>query len=133
MQNAQEILSSVRLGGDNSGGRANNNSNNNEKTDLNSSDAIVKKLRLQHQQQPPQEIIEYRVPRVTSSSTNGPPSYTIPINQNTADRTLPTSIVADKYQLFEQVEGSSLYRCVDINTQEQLVCKVSFRTPFLLN
>lgn len=34
------------------------------------------------------------------------------------------TIVADKYLLLDQVEGSSLVRCVDVNTQEELVCKV---------
>ncbi|KAL1491227.1 hypothetical protein ABEB36_011856 [Hypothenemus hampei] len=33
-------------------------------------------------------------------------------------------LIADKYQLFEQVIGSSLFRCVDVKTQKELVCKV---------
>lgn len=35
------------------------------------------------------------------------------------------ALVADKYLLLEQVEGSSLCRCVDVRTQEEYVCKVS--------
>lgn len=35
------------------------------------------------------------------------------------------ALVAEKYLLLEQVEGSSLCRCVDVRTQEEYVCKVS--------
>lgn len=34
------------------------------------------------------------------------------------------TIVGDKYLLLEQVEGSSLCRCVDVRTQNEYVCKV---------
>lgn len=78
---------------------------------------LSKKLR----ESQPHEI-ECRVSRVTSDRDRT-------LTSNDAfqcDKQLKTSIIADKYQLFEQVEGSSLYRCVDINTKEELVCKVSF-------
>lgn len=68
----------------------------------------------------PQDI-ECRVSRVTSDRDRT-------LTSNSAhhcDNHLKTSIIADKYQLFEQVEGSSLYRCVNINTKKELVCKVS--------
>lgn len=38
---------------------------------------------------------------------------------------LTASLVADKFLLLEQLEGSSLYSCVNVHTQENLVCKVS--------
>ncbi|CAH0700834.1 unnamed protein product [Spodoptera exigua] len=37
------------------------------------------------------------------------------------------ALVAEKYLLLEQVEGSSLCRCVDVRTQEEYVCKVVSR------
>lgn len=33
-------------------------------------------------------------------------------------------VIANKYVLLDNVEGSSLCRCLDIKTQEELVCKV---------
>ncbi|XP_071450542.1 tribbles homolog 2-like [Hetaerina americana] len=39
------------------------------------------------------------------------------------DLTTP-AIVGDKYLLLDQVEGSTLYRCVDIHTREEYVAKV---------
>lgn len=37
---------------------------------------------------------------------------------------LAASLVADKYLILEQLDGSSLYSCVNVHTQEDLVCKV---------
>ncbi|XP_056644216.1 tribbles homolog 2 [Diorhabda sublineata] len=62
-----------------------------------------------------------RVPRVTSDRRN------VLLGPTNGERLLQNSIIEDKYQLFEQVEGSSLYRCVDINTKEELVCKIVSR------
>jgi len=39
-------------------------------------------------------------------------------------RPLAASLVADRYLILEQLEGSSLYSCVNVHTQEDLVCKV---------
>lgn len=79
---------------------------------------LLKKLR----DSQPQDI-ECRVSRVTSDRDR---TLTSSNSVYQCDKQLKTSIIADKYQLFEQVEGSSLYRCVDINTKEELVCKVSY-------
>lgn len=38
---------------------------------------------------------------------------------------LNAAVLAERYLLLDSVEGSSLYRCIDIKTQEELVCKVS--------
>ena len=35
------------------------------------------------------------------------------------------SLLGDKYLLLEALEGSSLHRCLHIQTQEELVCKVT--------
>lgn len=53
------------------------------------------------------------------SSPPAPPSPAPPQHQFQA------ALVAEKYLLLEQVEGSSLCRCVDVRTQEEYVCKVS--------
>lgn len=37
------------------------------------------------------------------------------------------SLLGGKYLLLDELEGSSLHRCLDINTQEELVCKVVSR------
>ncbi|XP_055637769.1 tribbles homolog 2-like [Toxorhynchites rutilus septentrionalis] len=38
---------------------------------------------------------------------------------------LNAAVLAERYLLLDIVEGSSLYRCVDIKTQEELVCKIA--------
>lgn len=105
MQNVQEVIPSARLV-DKSAVEA---------TTTTPAGDLVKKFRISQQ---PREV-ECRVPRVTSDR-----DQTAPQCPNQGERDFQSSIIADKYQLFEQVEGSSLYRCVDINTHEELVCKV---------
>lgn len=106
MQNVQSLLSmSARVSGI-------------EKTVESSSSAgpggeVIKKLQAAIAQ--PQES-ECRVPRIARDQILIP-------NQN--EKSFQASVVADKYLLLDQVEGSSLYRCMDVNTQEELVCKVS--------
>lgn len=79
---------------------------------------IIKKL--QHHgavsSSQPQETECSRMPRVTSSRDQ--------LSSNQGEKHFQATIVADKYLLLDQVEGSSLYRCMDVNTQEELVCKV---------
>lgn len=67
----------------------------------------------------PQDTECSRMPRVTSSRDQ------MTLCSNQSEKHFQTTIVADKYLLLDQVEGSSLYRCMDVNTQEELVCKVS--------
>lgn len=38
---------------------------------------------------------------------------------------LNAAVLAERYLLLDIVEGSSLYRCIDIKTQEELVCKIA--------
>ena len=40
------------------------------------------------------------------------------------------SLLGGKYVLLDELEGSSLHRCLDINSQEELVCKVRYRHVF---
>jgi len=39
------------------------------------------------------------------------------------------SLLGGKYLLLDELEGSSLHRCLDIKSQEELVCKVVSREP----
>ncbi|KAL3280704.1 hypothetical protein HHI36_003941 [Cryptolaemus montrouzieri] len=61
---------------------------------------------------------ECRVPRVTNSRDSSSA-----LNLNPTEH-FPSKI-GDKYLLLDQVEGSSLYRCVDTVSKDELVCKVS--------
>lgn len=38
----------------------------------------------------------------------------------------PVSLVADKYMILHELEGSSLNVCINIHTKEDFVCKVSY-------
>ncbi|XP_017769993.1 PREDICTED: tribbles homolog 2 [Nicrophorus vespilloides] len=89
-----------------------------KKVEVASCSDIVKKFRssISH----PRDM-ECRVPRVPSDNKE---QNQFSHNQNDS---FQASIVADKYLLLEQVEGSSLFRCIDVNTQEELVCKVVSR------
>ncbi|XP_065163714.1 tribbles homolog 2 [Atheta coriaria] len=67
----------------------------------------------------PGNNVEARVPRVPEQPARQQHAATPPHGEN-----FEATLIADKYLLLEQVEGSSLFRCIDVNTQEQLVCKV---------
>lgn len=56
-----------------------------------------------------------------ASSEPNPEAATLPDQQ-------ATSILGDRFLLFSPAEGSTLYRCVDSHTGQQLVAKVS--NPF---
>ncbi|CAG9839190.1 unnamed protein product [Diabrotica balteata] len=90
---------------------------NDKSLEITSAGGDVVKLRV-----PQPRDTQCRVPRVTSDR-----SRHVPVGTTNSERLLQSSIIADKYQLFEQVEGSSLYRCLDINTKEELVCKIVSR------
>lgn len=40
---------------------------------------------------------------------------------------LAASLIANKYLILDQLEGSALYTCINVHTQEELVCKVVSR------
>lgn len=69
-----------------------------------------------------------RPPKVTGDTAGKPTQHTgTVINGPSCDtENMESALIADKYQLFEQVIGSSLYRCVDVNSKQELVCKVSY-------
>lgn len=47
-------------------------------------------------------------------------------SSESARQLFQAALVGDKYLLLDQVEGSSLYRCLNVHTQQELVCKVGF-------
>lgn len=78
---------------------------------------LVKKL---HRVSQPRDI-ECAIPRVVSDRDQHVP---LSPNQATEGNVRTCHIIADKYVLLDNVEGSSLCRCLDVKTQEELVCKV---------
>ncbi|CAG2062081.1 unnamed protein product, partial [Timema podura] len=59
----------------------------------------------------------------TQFCPNLQPSCGIP-GPTAIDKQFSAYVVGNKYLMLEQVEGSTLYRCININSQEQYVCKV---------
>lgn len=65
--------------------------------------------------------------RSSSNSAGGNNnSNAVPIiqNQNGLVQKLNAALLAERYLLMDLVEGSTLYKCIDIKTHEELVCKV---------
>lgn len=56
----------------------------------------------------------------STSSTNGPIIH----NQNGLVQQMNAALLAERYLLLDLVEGSTLYKCIDVKTHEELVCKV---------
>lgn len=82
-------------------------------------DTVIQKIRISN-------CDNMRRPLVSLSGGGKPtPSKTVISDQNCDTDIVESALVADKYQLFEQVIGSSLFRCVDVKTKQELVCKVS--------
>ncbi|XP_034230528.1 tribbles homolog 2-like [Thrips palmi] len=63
-------------------------------------------------------------------SAGEPPGLSMPAQSplnaiaDPSPRIAPVTFVANKYVLLDKVDGSSFFNCIDINTREQLVCKV---------
>lgn len=53
-------------------------------------------------------------------NSNGPIIH----NQNGLVQKMNAALLAERYLLLDLVEGSTLYKCIDIKTHEELVCKV---------
>lgn len=58
----------------------------------------------------------------SANSSNGPVAIQ---NQAGLVQQLNASLLAERYLLMDMVEGSTLYKCIDVRTYEELVCKVS--------
>ncbi|XP_031623529.1 tribbles homolog 2-like [Contarinia nasturtii] len=61
------------------------------------------------------------VGNATTSSTNGSLIH----NQNGLVQQMNAALLAERYLLLDLVEGSTLYKCIDVKTHEELVCKVA--------
>lgn len=63
-----------------------------------------------------------------TTSNGNPSSNSVPIihNQNGLVQQLNAALLAERYLLMDLVEGSTLYKCIDVKTHEELVCKVNF-------
>lgn len=84
-------------------------------------DTVIQKIRISNS-----NCDNMRKPLVSlSGGGKASPSKTVISDQNCDTDIVESALVADKYQLFEQVIGSSLFRCVDVKTKQELVCKVS--------
>jgi tribbles-like protein len=51
------------------------------------------------------------------------PSSPLP-SSSPSNKQFSASLVGNKYLMLEVVEGSTLRRCVNVHTKEELVCKV---------
>ena len=72
------------------------------------------------------DVQECPMPKVVSSDKD----QHVPFSSNHVEGDVRAChVIANKYVLLDNVEGSSLCRCLDIKTQEELVCKV--RMDFL--
>lgn len=62
-------------------------------------------------------------PNVTQVRSNSPTG--ILQHETQIRKRPPVSLVADKYMILDELEGTSLNMCVNIHTKEDFVCKVS--------
>lgn len=63
----------------------------------------------------------------TNSSNNGSAAIH---SQNGLVQQMNAALLAERYLLLDLVEGSTLYKCIDVKSHEELVCKVNFRYNF---
>lgn len=56
----------------------------------------------------------------TSNLNNSPVIH----NQNGLVQQMNAALLAERYLLLDSDEGSTLYKCIDVKTHEELVCKV---------
>lgn len=59
----------------------------------------------------------------TAGSGNNNNLSIIP-NQNGLVQQMNAALLAERYLLMDLVDGSTLYKCMDVKTHEELVCKV---------
>lgn len=60
------------------------------------------------------------VAATASTNQSGPIIH----NQNGLVQKLNAALLAERYLLLDLVDGSTLYKCIDVKTHEELVCKV---------
>lgn len=64
----------------------------------------------------------------SAASTSGPLIH----NQNGLVQQMNAALLAERYLLLDLVEGSTLYKCIDVKTHEELVCKVRIITNIII-
>lgn len=64
---------------------------------------------------------------INLAGTGNTNANTVPIihNQNGLVQPMSAALLAERYLLMDLVEGSTLYKCLDVKSHEELVCKVS--------
>lgn len=67
-------------------------------------------------------------PTASSSTTNGSLIH----NQNGLVQQMSAALLAERYLLLDLVEGSTLYKCIDVKSHEELVCKVRSNIKYIL-
>lgn len=75
------------------------------------------------------------VSSVGSTASGAGASNNVPIipNQNGLVQQMNAALLAERYLLMDLVEGSTLYKCMDVRTHEELVCKVRLACVFLFD
>lgn len=76
-----------------------------------------------HFQQQQQQQQQKQTVCVNQLCPNLQPSSPLPCSSPTNEQ-FSASLVGNKYLMLEMVEGSTLCRCINVHTQEELVCKV---------
>lgn len=73
--------------------------------------------------------------KTTSANVTTISPNTVPIipNQNGLVQPMSAALLADRYLLMDLVEGSTLYKCLDVKTHEELVCKVILLILFIVS
>lgn len=65
------------------------------------------------------------LPLPATSATSPPLMGPVPIQgQSGLVQPLSAALLAERYLLMDLVDGSTLYKCIDVKTHEELVCKV---------
>lgn len=100
----------------------------------------------QQQQNPPQhQLIHHQLmqQQIRINNPSIPLNGNAAVNRNTTQanrdaistNTAPqmnASLLQDRYLLMDMVDGSTFYKCIDIQTQKMMVCKVSREEKFPL-
>lgn len=61
--------------------------------------------------------VDFTIQKPTATEQLTPEQLRVDVNSYT--------LIGDRYVLCDNVEGSTMYKCVDYTTQEEFVCKVS--------
>lgn len=93
--------------------------------------AVVQNHRIQLPlQTPPQQLLHHQQLQQQSNSSPVASRASTQVNRDAISTNispqLNAALLQDRYLLLDLVDGSSFYKCIDIQTQKMLVCKVSY-------